>query len=89
MPTARAIHKLSEPQAGLRRGRQTPQGDSEVGDSLLQVKAKSEGEREATGAPLRRVICRDAVKLALNETAPRRRGEQPAEATKASKRGYI
>ena len=52
------------------RGRQTPQGDSEVGDSLPKVKAKSEGEREVTGAPLRRVICRDAVKLALNGTAP-------------------
>ena len=40
-----------------------------MGDRLPKATAKSEGERVATGAPLRRVIGRDAVKLALNETA--------------------
>ena len=53
MPTAKAIHRLSWG----------------VGDRLPKATAKSEGERVATGAPLRRVIHRDAVKLALNETA--------------------
>ena len=55
MPTAKAIHRLSWC----------------VGDRLPKATAKSKGERVVTGAPLRRVICRDAVKPALTEKAPR------------------
>ena len=59
-----------------------------TGDRLPKATAKGEGVRVATGAPHRRVAHRDAVKLNLTKR-PRRKGKQPAEATKASKRSYI
>ena len=59
MPTAKAIQRLSWG----------------VGDRLPKATAKSEGERVAIGAPLRRVIHRDAVR---HKTDRRARGAGPS-----------